>query len=89
MYKIPLDEKRLERYMEYLMVNPEVIEFIDEALKVNINIIQRDINKLIEIFKDKTYSKTEMLEKFTYLIEENGEIKNNHYIKFTDFRNGN
>ena len=89
MYKIPLDEKRLERYMEYLMVNPEVIEFIDEALKVNINIIQRDINKLIQIFKDKTYSKTEMLEKFTYLIEENGEIKNNHYIKFTDFRNGN
>ena len=86
MYEIPLDDNRLDSFMEYLLVNPEVVEFIDEALRVNISIIQRDINKLIEVFKDKTYSKEEMLDKLEDLIEEDGEIKNNHYIKFTNLR---
>lgn len=89
MYEIPLDDSRLDSFMEYLLVNPEVVEFIDEALRINISIVQRDINKLIEVFEDKTYSKDEMLEKLEDLIEEDGEIKNNHYIKFTNLRNGN
>lgn len=89
MYEIPLDEERFNSYMEYLTINPEVIKFIDQALKVNINIIQRDINKLLEIFKDKTYSKSEMLDKFTQLIEGNQELKDNHYVKFVDISNGN
>jgi hypothetical protein len=89
MYEIPLDDNKLTSYKQYLTVNPEIIPFIDKALKVNINFIQRDINKLVEIFKDKPYSKEEMVQKFIQLIEGNDDIKQNHYIKFTDLRNGN
>ena len=89
MYEIPLDENRLENYKKYLTVNSEIIPFIDKALKVNINIIQRDINKLIEVFSDKTYSKEEMLEKFAALIEGNETLNKNNYIKFTNLRNDN
>ena len=72
-----------------LTANPEVIPFLDKALKVNINFIQRDINKLIEIFKDKAYSKDEIVQKFTQIIEGQDNIKPNFYIKFTDLRNDN
>jgi hypothetical protein len=45
MYEIPLNENRLDSYRKYLTVNSQIVPFIDKALKVNINIIQRDINK--------------------------------------------
>lgn len=89
MYKIPLDENRLENYKKYLTANPEIIPFVDKALKVNINIVQMDINKLIEVFNEKTYSKEEMIEKFTALIKENDSLSRNNYIKFTNLRNDN
>lgn len=88
-YTILLDDKRLDNYKNYLTVNPEIIEFLDKALKVNINFIQRDISKLLEIFKDKPYSKEEMIQKFTQLVQGNDEIKQNQYIKFTDLKNSN
>lgn len=87
MYEIPLDDNRVYKYKQFLTINPEVIPFIDKALKVNINFIQRDINKLIEVFKDKAYSKEEMIQKFTQVVEGQDDIKPNLYIKFTDFRN--
>ena len=86
MYEISLDVNRLNKYKEFLTVNPEVIPFIDKALKVNINFLQRDINKLVEIFKDKAYSKEEMVQKFIQLVEGQDDIKPNLYIKFTDLR---
>ena len=89
MYAIPLDDNRVDKYKEFLTANPEVIPFLDKALKVNINFIQRDINKLIEIFKDKAYSKDEIVQKFTQIIEGQDNIKPNFYIKFTDLRNDN
>lgn len=89
MYEIPLDENRLDSYRKYLTVNSEIVPFIDKALKVNINIIQRDINKLLEVFNDKTYSKEEMIDKFTALIEGNDTLNRNNYIKFTNLRNDN
>lgn len=89
LYDIPLDEDRINKYREYLTINPEVIPFLDKALKVNINFIHRDINKLIEVFKDKAYSKEEIIQKFIQVVEEQDDIKPNLYIKFTDLRNDN
>lgn len=86
MYEIPLDEDRLDNYRKYLDVNKEVIPFIDKALKVNINIILRDIQKLLEVFNEKTYSKEEMIDKFTALIEGKESVGKNNYIKFTNLR---
>ncbi|WP_353892472.1 hypothetical protein PRVXH_001818 [Proteinivorax hydrogeniformans] len=89
MYEIELNNNRVEKYRDFLMSNAEVIPFIDKALQVDINIIPRDISKLVEVFKDKPYSKREMIEKFTRLLEGNGEVSQNHYIKFTDLKNEN
>jgi len=89
MYEIPLDDNKANNYKAFLTVNPEIIPFIDKALKVNINFIQRDINKLVEVFKDKAYSKEEMVQKFIQIVEGQDDIKPNLYIKFTDLRNDN
>jgi len=87
MYIIPIDNNRINNYKEYLTANPEIITFIDKALKININFLQRDINKLIEVFNDKAYSREEMIQKFIQLVEGHDDIKSNFYIKFTDLRN--
>jgi len=89
MYEIPLDQNRLNKYREFLSIHIEAIDFIDKALRVNINIIQRDINKLLEVLKDKPYSKEEMIQKFTQIIEGNDKLQRNHYIKFTNLKNEN
>jgi len=89
LYDIPLDNDRLNQYKEYLTINPDVIPFLDKALKVNINFIHRDINKLIEVFKDKAYSKEEIIQKFIQVVDGQDEIKPNFYIKFTDLRSDN
>jgi len=87
MYQIPLDENSYQKYKNYIIANLEVIPFVDKALYVNINFIQRDINKLIEIFKDKPYSKDEMLQKFNQFIQGSDDVKQHQYIKITDFTN--
>lgn len=83
MYQIP-EVNRLFECKQYLLQNLDIIPFIDEALSIDINIIYRDINNLILMFKDKSYSKKDIMEKFYSFIEGSEKVKDDQYIKFVD-----
>src|SRR5699024_5397745 len=63
MLTIEVDRKIINKYRTVLETHPELIAFINDALSADAEVIERDINKLIETFKDKPYSRQELLSK--------------------------
>ena len=86
MYMIRLDEDKVANYKAFIRANPDIIDFINEALTVNVDIVIRDINKFIEIFKDKPMPKSELIDKFIKYINGSDQISDTHYIKLTDLK---
>lgn len=86
MYMIPLDEDKVSNYKAFIRANSDIIDFINEALTVNVDIVIRDINKFIEMFKDKPIPKGELIDKFIKYINGNDKISDTHYIKLTDLK---
>lgn len=82
MYKIPENESKIQNIKDYLMDNLDIIPFIDEALTVNIDFIYRDVNTLIQLFKNKSYSKKDLMDKFRKFIEGNDKIRDEQFVKF-------
>lgn len=83
---IPLDEDKVSNYKAFIRANSDIIDFINEALTVNVDIVIRDINKFIEMFKDKPIPKGELIDKFIKYINGNDKISDTHYIKLTDLK---
>lgn len=84
MLELELDENITNKYRALLEENSELIAFINEALSANAKVVERDINKLIEAFKNKAYPKRELLLKFKKMIDAQGDIEDDQYIKFVD-----
>ena len=57
MYMIPLDEDKVANYKAFIRANPDIIDFINEALTVNVDIV---IRILINLLK---YSRTSLCQK--------------------------
>lgn len=84
MLELEIDENITNKYRALLEEHPELIVFINEALSADAKVVERDINKLIEAFKNKAYPKRELLLKFKKMIDAQGNIEDDQYIKFVD-----
>lgn len=82
MYRIPENENRLQNIKDYLKENLDIIPFIDEALTVNIDFIYRDVNVLVQMFKNKSYSKKDLMDKFKKFIEGTEKVRDEQFVKF-------
>lgn len=82
MMAIPIDDNIAETYRVLLKNNEELIPFINEALNADSKVVERDIRKLLETFADKAYPKRELIGKFVKLIDSNGTVGDDQYIKF-------
>ncbi|RSK36617.1 hypothetical protein [Bhargavaea beijingensis] len=84
MLGLVLDQNVTNKYRVLLEEHPELIAFINDALSADAKVVERDINKLIEAFANKAYPKHELLSKFKKMIDAQGNIDDNQYIKFVD-----
>ncbi|WP_121661845.1 hypothetical protein [Metabacillus litoralis] len=84
MLELELDANITNKYRVLLEEHPELIAFINEALSADAKVVERDINKLIEAFANKAYPKRELLSKFKKMIDAQGSIDDDQYIKFVD-----
>lgn len=84
MLELEIDENITNKYRALLEEHSELIAFINEALSADATVVERDINKLIDAFKNKAYPKRELLLKFKKMIDAQGNIDDDQYIKFVD-----
>ncbi|GGJ55411.1 hypothetical protein [Virgibacillus salexigens] len=84
MLELELDHNITNKYRALLEEYPELIAFINDALSADAKVVERDINKLIEAFSNKAYPKQELLSKFKKMIDAQGNIDDDQYIKFVD-----
>jgi hypothetical protein len=82
MLELELDQNITNKYRALLEEHPELIAFINDALSADAKVVERDIKKLIEAFANKAYPKQELLSKFKKMIDAQGNIEDDQYIKF-------
>ncbi|BCB35580.1 hypothetical protein BCM0045_0475 [Bacillus cereus] len=84
MLELKIDEDIKIKYRALLEEHQELIPFMNDALSADAQVVERDINKLLEAFANKAYPKKELIQKFKKLIDAQGTIEDEQYIKFVN-----